>query len=59
MYRASMKSKTAILASEIRSQFESVKGVTAAIKSILPELRSQLERLCWINPSWILFGIKT
>ena len=44
---------------QIRSQFESVKGVTAAIESILSELQSQLERLCWINPSWILFGIKT
>jgi hypothetical protein len=54
-----MKSKMALLASEIRSQFESVKGVTAAIESILPALQSQLDRLCWINPSWILFGIKT
>ena len=43
---------------EIRSQFESVKGVTGGIESILPELQSQLERLCWINPSWILVGIK-
>lgn len=43
---------------EIRSQFESVKGVTAGIELILPELQSQVERLCWINPSWILIGIK-
>ena len=43
---------------EIRSQFESVKGVTAGIESILPELQSQLEKLCWINPSWILMGTK-
>ncbi len=43
---------------EIRSQFESVKGVTAGIELILPELQSQVERLHWINPSWILVGIK-
>ena len=43
---------------EIRSQFESVNGVTAGIEMILPELQSQLERFCWINPSWILVGIK-
>ena len=43
---------------EIRSQFASVKGVTAGIELILPELQSQFERLCWINPSWILVGIK-
>lgn len=43
---------------EIRSQFESVKGVTAGIESILPELQPQLEKLCWIDPSWILLGIK-
>jgi predicted O-methyltransferase YrrM len=43
---------------EIRSQFESVNGVTAGIGSILPELRGQLRRLCWINPSWILVGLK-
>lgn len=43
---------------EIRSQFESVKGVTAGVESILSELQPQVERLCWINPSWILMGIK-
>ncbi len=43
---------------EIRSQFETVKGVTAGIELILPELQSQLRNLCWINPSWILLGIK-
>jgi predicted O-methyltransferase YrrM len=43
---------------EIRSQCESVKGVTAGIELILPELQSQLKRLFWINPSWILVGIK-
>jgi hypothetical protein len=43
---------------EIRSQFETVNGVTVGIESILPELRSQLKKLCWLNPSWILLGIK-
>ena len=43
---------------EIRSQFASVTGVTAGIELMLPELLSQLARLCWINPSWILVGIK-
>jgi predicted O-methyltransferase YrrM len=43
---------------EIRSQFETVKGVTAGIELILPELRPQLNILCWIDPSWILVGVK-
>jgi predicted O-methyltransferase YrrM len=43
---------------EIRSQFDSAKGVTSGIESILPELQSQAKNLCWINPSWILLGIK-
>ena len=42
----------------IRSQFESVSGVTSGIGSILPELRTQLSRLYWIKPSWILAGLK-
>jgi predicted O-methyltransferase YrrM len=45
-------------APEIRSQFETVKGVTAGVEAMLPELQSQLKKLCWINPSWILLGIK-
>jgi len=43
---------------EIHAHFESVKGVTTEIASILPELQPQLEILCWINPSWILVGIR-
>ncbi len=43
---------------EIRSRFETVNGVTRGIESILPELDAQLAELCWINPSWILLGIK-
>ena len=43
---------------EIRSQFESARGVTTGIEMILPELQLQVSKLCWINPSWILLGIK-
>jgi predicted O-methyltransferase YrrM len=43
---------------EIRSQFESVKGVTQGLESLLPELHNQMDRLSWINPSWILVGVK-
>ncbi len=43
---------------EIRTQFESVQGVTAGLELILPELQRQLNMLCWIDPSWILIGIK-
>ena len=43
---------------EIRAQFDTVKGVTAGVEAMLPELQSQLKKLCWINPSWILIGIK-
>jgi hypothetical protein len=41
----------------IRSRFETVEGVTVGIEMILPELRSQLKSLCWIDPSWILVGV--
>lgn len=43
---------------EIREKFDSVRGVTTGIDSLLPELRLQLRQLCWIDPSWILLGIK-
>ena len=43
---------------EIRSQIETVRGVTAGIESILPELQAELVRICWINPSWILLAMK-
>ncbi len=42
----------------VRSQFDSVKGVTAGIEKILPELHPLFERMCWIKPSWILIGMK-
>lgn len=43
---------------EIRERFASVGGVTAGIEQILPELAPQFATLCWIDPSWILLGIK-
>jgi predicted O-methyltransferase YrrM len=43
---------------EIRARFDSVKGVTAAIDTLRSELNSQLQTLVWIDPSWILLGIK-
>ncbi len=43
---------------EIRERFESVQGVTAGIQTLLPELATQLKTLVWIDPSWILLGIK-
>jgi predicted O-methyltransferase YrrM len=42
---------------EIRTQFESVEGVTTGISRLLPELAGCMQTLCWINPSWILAGI--
>lgn len=42
----------------IRSRFDSVRDVTAGIESLLPELQPQMSELFWINPSWILLGIK-
>lgn len=35
-----------------------VQGVTAAIESLRPELQDQCSALFWINPSYILLGIK-
>lgn len=43
---------------EIRSRFGSAAGVTRGIESILPELSSQFSQLLWIDPSWILLGIR-
>jgi hypothetical protein len=43
---------------EVRAQCESVKGVTAAIESMAPELGLLTKTMCWIKPSWILLGIK-
>lgn len=43
---------------EIRTRFESVQGVTSGISSLLPELHTAMQDLFWIDPSWILVGIK-
>lgn len=43
---------------DIRSRFDSVRGVTAGIEALLPELQQQLSLLCWVQPSWILIGLK-
>jgi len=43
---------------EVRARFSSVAGVVAGVESILPELTSQCRELFWINPSWLLVGVK-
>ena len=43
---------------EIIAQSAAAQGVTAAIKSLLPELKAALSTLVWIEPSYILLGIK-
>ena len=43
---------------EIRARFSSAAGVTCGIESILPELSSHFSQLLWIDPSWILLGIR-
>jgi hypothetical protein len=42
----------------IRERFDSVRGVVSGIEAILPELNRHMQLLTWINPSWILLGIK-
>ncbi len=39
-------------------EISSVKGVTLGIKELFPELQNAMQTLTWINPSWILLGIK-
>jgi len=43
---------------EVRAKVDSVRGVTTGIESILAEITPQLAALHWIDPSWILLGIK-
>ncbi|MDI1334762.1 MAG: class I SAM-dependent methyltransferase [Lacunisphaera sp.] len=43
---------------EIRTGFESVRGVTSGLETLLPELSPQMQTLLWIKPSWILLGLK-
>ena len=43
---------------EVRAQVESVRGVTAGIEAVLSDLAPQFAALHWIDPSWILLGLK-
>ncbi len=43
---------------EVRTQSESVKGVTEGLEQILPKMLDSFEWIFWINPSWILVGKK-
>lgn len=43
---------------EIIAGSTAVQGVTAAIESLLPELQAQFSTLAWIEPSYILLGLK-
>ncbi|MBA4135797.1 MAG: hypothetical protein C0518_00610 [Opitutus sp.] len=38
--------------------FDSVRGVQDGLAFVWPELSSQLQYCFWINPSWLLMGIK-
>lgn len=42
----------------VYKQFECVKGVMDGVESIEYELKKQFDNLFWINPSWILLGVK-
>lgn len=42
----------------IAENFDSVKGVTEGVARVLPLLTATLTRMAWINPSWLLVGIK-
>lgn len=42
----------------ISDRFASVHGVTAGIAGLMPQLLPQMHQLFWIDPSWILLGIK-
>lgn len=42
----------------VYEKFECVRGVMDGIKGIELELKKYFNKLYWINPSWILFGIK-
>ncbi len=43
---------------EVRSRCESTRGVHAFITSHLAELAPSFERLFWIDPSWLLVGVR-
>ncbi len=43
---------------EIIANAPAVQGVTVAIEALLPELQRQFSTLAWIEPSYILLGLK-
>jgi hypothetical protein len=43
---------------ETRQMCESVRGVTAAIDAMTPWLEGRVRDLFWIEPSWILVGVR-
>lgn len=43
---------------EALDHFPVIKDVHIAMKTLLPEIHSQFSQLVWINPSFILLGIK-
>ncbi len=43
---------------KVRSKNSHVDEVCAAIEEMLPMLKIQLKKFAWINPSWLLVGIK-
>lgn len=43
---------------EVRSEVQSIKGVTDGIELLWPRLKVELKKIRWINPSYILIGIK-
>jgi predicted O-methyltransferase YrrM len=42
----------------VRSSCSSTRGVYQAIEEMLPWLESQTSRLAWLDPSWLLIGVK-
>jgi hypothetical protein len=42
----------------VAEKFDSVRGVTEGVAWVLPLLKKSLTRMAWINPSWLLIGIK-
>jgi len=42
----------------VYEKFECVTGVMDAVNEIYPMLKNELKEIFWINPSWILVGIK-
>lgn len=46
------------LDAEVREQCASVGSVTAAVEALLPEVGPALRDVFWIEPSWVLVGVK-